>query len=117
MKALIIYDNFVSAARASAMPHHSAQFRSVGVSWNVVPWRLDVMKFPPTAEESLTEAMDAHLIVFAGHFAQWVPSWLQNWLEHWAKCRRIRDAALAVIRAAGTNSSSNSMSPELSCAS
>src|SRR5271154_786969 len=56
-----------------------------------------MLKFPPTAEEALTEAMDAHLIVFVGRRVQSFPFWLQDWLEHWAKCRLIKDAALAVI--------------------
>jgi hypothetical protein len=99
MKALIIYDDFASAARASATLQQSAQSPAASVQWNIIPWRLDLLKFPPTAEEALTEALGAHLVVFAGPCAQWIPVWLQNWLDHWAKCRRISDAALAVFGA------------------
>src|SRR5271170_8072661 len=97
MKALVIYDDFVCAEKANAALQHSAQNANVRVQWNIRPWRVDMLKFPPTAEEALTEALDAHLIVFAGRRAQSLPFWLQRWLEHWAKCRQIHDAALAVF--------------------
>src|SRR5271170_6921362 len=97
MKALVIYDDFVCAAKANAALQHSALNANVRVQWNIRPWRVDMLKFPPTAEEALTEAMDAHLIVFVGRRVQSFPFWLQDWLEHWAKCRLIKDAALAVI--------------------
>src|SRR5277367_6722934 len=97
MKALVIYDDFVCAEKANAALQHSALNANVRVQWNIRPWRVDMLKFPPTAEEALTEAMDAHLIVFVGRRVQSFPFWLQDWLEHWAKCRRIKGAALAVI--------------------
>jgi hypothetical protein len=99
MKALVIYDDFVYLEKANVALQHSAQNANVSVQWNIRPWRVDMLKFPPTAEEALTEAIDAYLIVFAGRRAQSLPLWLQDWLEQWAKCRQIEDAALAVIRA------------------
>src|SRR5271154_5243666 len=112
MKALVIYDDFVCAEKANAALQHSAQNANVRVQWNIRPWRVDMLKFPPTAEEALTEAMDAHLIVFVGRRAQSLPFWLQDWLEHWVKCRQINDAALAVIGAgnAGGMSSQSDLS-------
>ncbi len=56
-----------------------------------------MLKFSPIAEEALTDALDAHLIVFTGHGALSFPLWLRRWVEHWAKCRQIVDAALAVF--------------------
>src|SRR5271156_5278076 len=112
MKALVIYDDFVCAEKANAALQHSAQNANVSVQWNIRPWRVDMLKFPPTAEEALTEAIDADLIVFAGRSAQSLPFWLQRWLEHWAKCRRIQDAALAVIPAQSTDTLSTSATPE-----
>src|SRR5882757_4043633 len=97
MKALIIYDDFDSAFKANATLQHSAQKADCAVQWNIRPWRVDLLKFPPTADEALTEALDAHLIVFAGHSAQSFPVWLERWLEQWAKYRRIKDALLAVV--------------------
>ena len=99
MKALIIYDELSSFAKANAALQHSAQTTDVNVLWSIRPWRVDMLKFPPTADEALTEAIDAHLIVFAGRCAQSLPFWLQDWLEQWAKYRRVEDAALAVIGA------------------
>jgi hypothetical protein len=99
MKALIIYEDFACAEKANVTLQCSAQSADVRVQWNVRPWRVDMLKFPPTAEAALTEAMDAHLIVFVGRGAQSLSLWLQDWLEHWAKCRQIKDAALAVIGA------------------
>jgi len=97
IKALIIYTDFLSAAKANATLECSAKNADFSVRWNIRPWRVDLLKFPSTAEEALTEALDAHLIVFAGRHAQWLPTWLHDWLEHWAKCRWIEQAALAVF--------------------
>jgi hypothetical protein len=97
MKALIIYDSFAAAAKANATLKHSTESLAFDVRWNVRPWRVDMLKFPPTAEEVLTDALDAHLVVLAGRIAQPLPSWLLVWLEHWAKCRHIGEAAIAVF--------------------
>jgi hypothetical protein len=98
MKALIIYDDFHSAVKANASLQHSALKADLDVQWNIRPWRVDLLKFPPTADEALTEALDAYMIVFAGHSAQSLPFWLERWLEQWVKYRRIKDAALAMVR-------------------
>src|SRR5271170_2880640 len=87
MKALIIYDDFYSALKANASLQHSAHKADLAVQWNIRPWRVDMLKFPPTADEALTEALDAHLIVFAGHSAQSLPFWLERWIEQWIKSR------------------------------
>ena len=97
MKALILYNDFDSAAKANAALQRSAQNVDLAVRWNVRPWRVDLLRFPQTADEALTDAIDAHLIVFAGKSAQPLPYWLIHWLEHWAKCRQIEGASLAAI--------------------
>src|SRR5271169_4058538 len=97
MKALIIYDDFCSAFKANATLLHSAYKADFAVQWNIRPWRVDMLKFPPTADEALTEALDAHLIVFAGQCGQSFPFWLERWVEQWAKHRRVKNAALAVV--------------------
>jgi hypothetical protein len=97
MKALIIYRDFAFAAKANAALQSSAQCADVGVQRNIRPWRADLLKFPPAAQEELVDAADVHLIVFASSYAQLPPFWLQDWLEQWAKCRQIKDVALAVI--------------------
>src|ERR1035438_1937569 len=89
MKALIIYDDFHSAVKANASLQHSAHKADFAGQWNIRPWRVDLLKFPPIGDEALTEALDAHVIVFAGHSAHSLPFWLERWLEQWAKYRRI----------------------------
>jgi hypothetical protein len=86
---LIICDDFASAARANYVLQHSAWSVDFPVLWNVSPWRVDMLKFPPTAEEALTDALDAHLITIADLSAQSLPFRFQGWLDHWAKCRRV----------------------------
>lgn len=114
MKALIIYDDFHSAVKASASLQESALKADLAVQWNIRPWRVDMLKFPPTADEALTEALDAHLIVFAGHNARSFPFWLERWLEQWVKYRRVDEAALAVIHDRADNTSTPSARSELS---
>lgn len=97
MKALTIYSDFACAAKVNSTLQHSAEKLDFTVQWNISPWRVDMLKFSPIAEEALTDALDAHLIVFAGHGALLFPFWLRRWVEHWAKCRQIADAALAVF--------------------
>jgi len=97
VKALIIYDDFASALRSNVALQHSTQNVDFAVRWIVSPWRIDVLQFPSAAEEALTDALDAHLIVIAGRSAQSLSFWLQGWLEHWAKCRQIKGAALALF--------------------
>jgi hypothetical protein len=50
----------------------------------------------PEADEALTEAIDAHLILLASHQAR-LQTWQRSWLERWAVCRKIKNAALAMI--------------------
>jgi hypothetical protein len=97
MKALIIYQDFASATKANIALQHSAHHPEVHVQWNIRPWRVDMLKFPPTAAEALADATDAHLIVFAGCCNLSIPHCLQNWLDKWADCRQIEAAALAIF--------------------
>ncbi len=106
MNALIIYDEFAFAARANAALQRSASHLGQSIKWNVCPWRLDMLKFPQTAEEAFNEAMNGHLVILAGVTAKPFPAWLNDWLEHWAKCRRIDEAALAIIDGATKHTSS-----------
>jgi hypothetical protein len=99
MKALIIYEDLSSFTKAYDVLQNSARKADVNVVWNIKPWRVDMLKFPPTAQEALKDAIDAHLIMFDGRSAQLLPFWLQDWLEKWAKYRRVEDAVLAVIGA------------------
>ena len=114
MKALIIYDDFAKTVKANAALQQSARYSDVSVQWNITLWRVDMLKSPPAAETALTEAIDAHLIVFVGRCAHSPPVWLEHWLEHWAKCRQIENAALAVYCEASSDALLLPLSLELS---
>jgi hypothetical protein len=114
MKAVIIYSNFASAARANATLQHSMLNADCAVQWSICPWRLDLLKFPPAAGEALADAVDAHLILFVGRFAGSLPFWLHDWLAQWAGCRQIEDAALAMIPEENEVAFPASKAPELS---
>ena len=114
MKAMIIYQAFAAAAKANTALQNSALYADLSVQWNIRPWRADLLKFPPTAEEALTDTADVHLIVFAGCYTQSPPFWLQDWLEKWARRRQIRDVALAVMQEGNANALLTSELPELS---
>lgn len=47
-----------------------------------------MLRFAPTAEEAMSDAADAHLIVFAFRNTRSVPAWLMNWLGRWAVLRQ-----------------------------
>jgi hypothetical protein len=111
MKALIIYQDFASAAKANTALQYSAQHSEVRVKWNIRPWRVDMLTFQPTADEALEDAMDAHLIVFAGCCTRSISHCLQDWLEKWADRRQIEAAALAIF--GGENSDKLSISAAL----
>jgi len=98
MKALIIYDNFASAVRASVTLQYATYRGNAGAPCNVKPWRLDVLRVPSAADEALMEAADADLIVFAGPRAYSLPAWLEEWLECWVMRREVEDPALGAVR-------------------
>jgi hypothetical protein len=114
MKAIIIYDNFAFAAKANEMLQGAAKQADTMMRWNIKPWRVDALNLHRSAEEALLDAVDAHLIVFAGHRAQSLPSWLQDWLERWVACRQIADAAFAVIGGRNGDALSMPTTPDLS---
>ena len=45
IKALIIYDTFPLAAKASRALHHSGRCAKAGVQWNIRPCRVDMLRF------------------------------------------------------------------------
>jgi hypothetical protein len=98
MKALIIYDDFAGAARASAALQRATWIANVNADWDIRPWRTDVLRVASAADEALIEAADADLIVFAGFAAYSLPTWLTEWLKRWVMRREIEDVALAMIR-------------------
>jgi hypothetical protein len=113
LKAIIIYDNFAFAAKANERLQGAASRADALMRWDVKPWRVDALELHRGAEEALADAADAHLIVFAGHRAQALPSRLLNWLERWVACRQIADAAFAVMGGRNGDVLSMPTTPEL----
>ena len=97
MKAIIIYDNFTFATRAWTALRNVGQREDLRVRWTIKPWQVDILKESTAAWKALHDAIDAHLIVFAGPGAEALPLWLRQWLERWLKVREVQDAALAVF--------------------
>ena len=114
VNAVIIYDKFDFAAKASAMLERAAQRTGQTMRWRVKPWRADILKLPPAAEEALAEAAEAHLILLAMRQVQSFLPWLLGWLERWALCRQIQEAALAVWGGGNADAGSVRAIPELS---
>lgn len=97
MKALIIYDNFAVAVKASAALQHTTLQADTTLHWIISPWRIDMLKFASLAEESLTAAADTHLLVFAGFGEQPFPKHLHDWLKELIARRPVHDIALALV--------------------
>ena len=97
MKAFIVYADFASAANANATLQRVGGRAGVRVRWIIKCWQVNVMREPGQFENALIDAADAHLILFAERYSQFIPSWICDWLKRWAVLRQIQDAALAVI--------------------
>lgn len=97
MTALIIYDNFDLAAKASIILRRAAKHANSNILLNLKVWRTDVMRLPPTNELAMRDAINAQLIIFALNPANTLPVGLLAWLEQWAEQRQIPDAALAAF--------------------
>jgi hypothetical protein len=95
--AVILYEEMASAAASGTVLQRAAYHAHPATQCNLKPWRVDILRLLSAAEEALTEAGGAHLIVFAGSFIQRPSPWLMGWLEQWAVSRRFRAAALAII--------------------
>ena len=114
MKVVIIYDDFAFAAKANATLQRPERRTDVRVQWAIKAWHVNSLKDAATAEEALVEAVDAHLIVFAGRRPQSLPFWLHEWLERWVLIRQVQDAALAVIGKCDGRGLTRPVTPELS---
>ena len=106
MTALIIYDDFDLAAKASIILRRAAKYSNLNILLNIKVWRTDVMRLRPTHELAMLDAIDAELIIFALNPADTLPVGLLEWLEQWAGQRQIPDVVLAAA--------SQKNSPELS---
>ena len=97
LNAILLYDQFDSAASAKISLQHCAASAGEDVKWSVRPWRLDLLEQPPAAQDALDEALSADLILVVTARQLDVPEWLREWLSLWAACRKVPEAALAVL--------------------
>ncbi|MGB7768890.1 MAG: hypothetical protein WBN22_08565 [Verrucomicrobiia bacterium] len=97
LKAVIIYDDFDSAARATALLKRVAARTDEAMKWDIKPWRFDVLKQPTLAALTVAVAANADLIVLALRQTHSTPAELLDWLKNWAEHRRIEDAAVMAL--------------------
>lgn len=97
LKAVIIYDDFNSATRATALLERVAFHADEAMKWDIKPWKFDVVKQPTLAALTVAVAANADLVVLALRRRQSIQAELQDWLKNWAERRRIEDAALLVL--------------------
>jgi hypothetical protein len=97
LKAVIIYDDFDSAAHATALLERVAKRADETMKWDIKPWRLDVLKQPMLAALTLAVAANADLIVLALNRVHSPPAELRDWLKSWAEHRQIEDAAMVAL--------------------
>ncbi|HLX96455.1 MAG TPA: hypothetical protein VKU37_11990 [Verrucomicrobiae bacterium] len=106
LKAVIIYDDFDSAAHATALLERVAHRTDVGVKLDIKPWRCDVMKQPALAALTVAVAANADLIVLALDRIPSPTTELLNWLKNWAEHRRVKDAAVLALTTVKSRSQS-----------
>ena len=99
LKAVIIYDDFDSAAHATGLLERVGMRANEAIKWDIKPWRCDVLKQPTLAALTIAVAAHADLIVLALQRIHVPPPELLEWLRHWAKHRRIEDAAVLSLQA------------------
>jgi hypothetical protein len=97
LKAVIIYDDFDSATRATALLERVAVRADGDMKWDIKPWRFDVLKQPTLAALTVAVAANADLIVLALRRIHSMPAELLDWLNNWAKHRRIEDACVLAL--------------------
>jgi hypothetical protein len=97
LRAVIIYDDFDSAARTMALLERVATRVDEAMKWDIKPWKFDVLKQPALAALTVAVAANADLIVLALRQTHSTPAELLDWLKNWAEHRRIEDAAVLAL--------------------
>ena len=97
LKAVIIYDDFDSATRATALLERVGRRTDEAIKWDIKPWRFEVLKQPALAALTVAVAANADLIVLALGCKDSTRAELLDWLKNWAENRRIADAALLAL--------------------
>jgi hypothetical protein len=99
LRAVIIYDEFDSAAHATTLLERAALRTGEAIKWDIKPWQCDVLQQPTLAALTIAVAANADLIVLAVQRTHFPPAELLDWLKNWAQHRRIEDAAVLTLHA------------------
>ena len=97
LRAVIIYDDFDAATRATALLERVASRADETVKWDIKPWRFEVLKQPSLAALTGAVAANADLVVLALKRTYTISAELLAWLKNWAQQRRIQDAAMLAL--------------------
>jgi len=97
LKAVVIYSDFDSATRATALLERVGRRADETITWDIKPWRFEVLKHPALAALTVAVAANADLIVLALGHTDSTRAELLDWLKNWAENRRIADAALLAL--------------------
>ena len=97
LRAVIIYDDFDAAIRATALLERVAARTDEVLKWDIKPWKFDVLRQPSLAALTGAVAANADLVVLALRRANPIPAELLAWLNNWAQKRRIQDAAVLAL--------------------
>jgi hypothetical protein len=65
MNAMVIYEASGCAKQANALLKRASDRADAAVRWSVKPWRLAMLTWPPVAQQALSDAAEAHVIVLA----------------------------------------------------
>lgn len=114
MNAVVIYEECDNARMANALLKRASERADAATQWSVKPWRLDLLNWPPLAQEALRDADEAHLLLLALGGKRELPADLLYWLETWAARRQVADAALAVFDGSDRDTFSGGVTPGLS---
>lgn len=94
LKAVIIFDERVLAARAISALENAATTVGESIKWDIKSWQSDELKRADMAGVTVAVAADADLIILALDPKRSEANELLDWLEHWSEHRCVEDAAI-----------------------
>lgn len=97
LKVVLIYDDFVFAARAAALLKRVAIRTDAIRRWEIGLWDLEALRRSAVADRALAEAVHADVILFAWGETASPPVEVMDWLDNWGVNRRVEDAAVMVL--------------------
>ena len=114
MKAVILYNHVVFAAKVGSALRLVGARASVQAEWVIRCWPVKGLNDLVLAKKALSESQDAHLVVLPARYARSVPTRLFDWLKEWAQQREICDAALGFAAESNSAAPSQPVCSELS---